>query len=629
MTSTFGEYRLLRLLGEGGMAQVWAARKEISGGSLECAVKIIKPEFADDPRHREMFVREGRLSLILSGHDNIVSTLDVGEHQGRSYLAMELIDGVTLTALARRMARPWPVAEAVGVVAGLLRALRHIHELGEAEGIVHRDVTPHNVMVSRRGEVKLMDFGIAQRADAEPSLTQALGKLCYVPREQVEGDPDPRADLYAVGAVLFELLDGRRFRWHCADEDALFQEIYRDRVPSLRRPDVPVPVLAVVRGLLQPHREQRIASATEALRGLEAWEGFELGTDRLERLLASTIDPLGAHRPTREPSPGVSPAPLPGRPADQPPGQPPAQWVGPPSATPSGRLSPESVTREPSSPRPHAVSNVPCTRPWDEVRPTAEHPRSHPWLMVADERPPSRVSTEPHPRAVVAVADTDEIAVAKGTPVGRPRLASGGSAPRPRGLQPFSQPAWAGQADIPNADHTQQGREERTCDVVTTRAVPASQPGVRLGADPMERRLTRRRPAARRERDSPMARNSAEIAVTEPQPSRRAPWAEGTKPIVPVDRYGIQPEPGAPTFLRRPPSDRSVHGSDPFEPLGSVSPRTRESAAMHEVATGPDRVTGCDMVTDADMVTGEIVIDDDLGEDFLPPPWLVGPSRIR
>src|SRR5690606_33829637 len=274
MPQQFGEYRLLRLMGEGGMAQVWSAQRQTLGGPMSCAVKIIRPCHADDPHYREMFQREARLSLALSGHGNVVTVFDMGVHEGRAYLAMELVDGVTLAELSRRVGTPWPVANAVYVVAGVLRALCHIHGHtidGEPQGIVHRDVTPHNVMISSRGEVKLMDFGIAQRSDAEPCLGGALGKLAYVPREQVEGDPDQRADLYAAGALLFELLDGRRFRWHCADEDAFFLEIYRDRVPTLRRKDVPAAVMAVLRGLLQPYREHRIATAAEALRMLEAW----------------------------------------------------------------------------------------------------------------------------------------------------------------------------------------------------------------------------------------------------------------------------------------------------------------------------------------------------------------------
>jgi hypothetical protein len=296
MTHEFGQYRLLRLMGEGGMAQVWSALRETKGGSMRCAVKIIRPSHADHPRYCEMFQREARLSLALSGHGNVVSVFDVGEHEGRSYLAMELVDGVTLAELARRVGGPWPVAQAVYVAAGVLRALCHIHGHavdGEPQGIVHRDVTPHNVMISARGEVKLMDFGIAQRADAEPCLGGALGKLAYVPREQVEGEPDQRSDLYAAGALLFELLDGRRFRWHCADEDAFFLEIYRDRVPSLARKDVPPAVAAVLRGLLQPDRERRIASAAEALRQLEAWPGFRWAITELEATYAAAI---GSHQ---------------------------------------------------------------------------------------------------------------------------------------------------------------------------------------------------------------------------------------------------------------------------------------------------------------------------------------------
>jgi hypothetical protein len=292
MSAEFGEYRLARLMGEGGMAQVWSALRQTLGGPMRCAVKIIRPAHADDPKYREMFQREARLSLALSGHGNVVSVFDVGEHEGRSYLAMELVEGATLAVLARRVGKPWPVAPAVYVVAGVLRALCHIHGHsvdGVPQGIVHRDVTPHNVMISARGEIKLMDFGIAQRADAEPCLGGALGKLAYVPREQVEGEPDQRSDLYAAGALLYELLDGRRFRWHCADEDAYFLEIYRDRAPTLARKDVPPAVLAVLRGLLQPDRERRIATAAEALRQLEAWPGFRWAISELEAIYAAAI----------------------------------------------------------------------------------------------------------------------------------------------------------------------------------------------------------------------------------------------------------------------------------------------------------------------------------------------------
>ncbi|MCA9709201.1 MAG: protein kinase [Myxococcales bacterium] len=525
MNSDFGEYRLLRLLGEGGMAQVWSARRKTAGRALRCAVKVIKPEHAGKAEHREMFLREGQLSMILSGHDNVVSVFDVGEHQGRPYLAMELIDGVTLAELARRVGEPWAVADAVEVVACILRALCHIHDLGESQGIVHRDVTPHNVMVGAHGEVKLMDFGIAQPLDAEPSLDQALGTLSYVPREQVEGDPDARSDLYAAGAVLFELLDGRRFRWHCADEDALFQEIYRDRVPTLRRSDVPPAVLAVLRGLLQPRREQRIPSAAEALRRLEAWEGLRPGTAGVQQLYARTI------------------------------------------------------ARAAEDER----SGVPRPRSWDEVCPTAEHPSSPAW---AAEGRSGKAPTRAHPLAVVAEPDTDEVMAASSSP-------HESTKPRHRP----SAPAWAARPESGSND-----------DVVVTRVVPAAQSNLELGVDAMERLVTRRHPAARVELDVPLARNSAEIAVTEPQPSRRGPWAAG---LGPVEHCVVRPEPGAPMVRRRPwsSSGRAQGSGDAFDRTGSVSPRPRESASMHEVAG------------DADMVTGEIVIDDDLDEVLEPPQW--------
>lgn len=293
MSPSFGQYRLVRRIGEGGMAEVWSAQRATLGGPMRCAVKLIRADRAREPGYREMFLREGRLALSLSGHGNVVSVFDVGEHDGRLYLAMEEVDGVTLGALARRLDVPWPVEHAVYVVAAVLRALAHIHGYevgGVRRGIVHRDVTPHNVMVSSTGEIKLMDFGIALPADASPSLSDALGKLSYVPREQVAGEADERSDLYAAGAILFELLDGRPFRWHCADEDALFQEIHRERAPRLRRTDVPEAVHAVLQGLLQPDRTHRIADATTALRMLEAWPGFRWAQSELEVLYRGVID---------------------------------------------------------------------------------------------------------------------------------------------------------------------------------------------------------------------------------------------------------------------------------------------------------------------------------------------------
>jgi serine/threonine protein kinase len=550
MSRPFGQYRLQRLMGEGGMAQVWSAERSTSGGPMRCAVKIIKPSHAEQPRYREMFQREARLALALSGHGNVVSVFDVGDHEGRSYLAMELVDGVTLAELVHRVGRPWPVAEAVYVVAGVLRALCHIHGFavdGKPQGIVHRDVTPHNVMVSARGEVKLMDFGIAQRADAEPCLGGALGKLAYVPREQVEGDPDQRSDLYAVGALLFEMLDGRRFRWHCADEDAYFLEIYRNRVPSLRRKDVPPAIVAVLSGLLQPDRIRRIATAAEALQGLEAWSGFRWAISELEALYAETLGPSASARAAEGGAArGHAPGRVPGRSNHDPRG---------------ARAKPASQGPAPARARASAAGR----RPWDDSAPSAANDsgRSH----------RSATPTEPHPSAS---APTHE----DGAAVSRRR-------------ETVSAPAWSESSpSVVVTDELPAAPEG-----VPTRLLPAAEQNPEIAVEPMERLVTRRHPSAPVERDVPTARNSAEIAVTMPQPSRRAPWAEGTDPI--AGRL-VQPEPGAPIKRRR-------SGDGLADRTGSVAPRQRESAAAHRVASAgqPAPAPG--------VVAGEIVTDDGLG----------------
>ncbi len=498
------------------MAQVWLAQRLTLGGPMCCAVKIIHPRRAAEPGYRRMFLREGRLALSLCGHGNVVSVFDVGECDGQLFLAMERIDGVTLSELARRIDGPWPVAHAVHVVAAVLRALCHLHDYavgGQPRGVVHRDVTPHNVMITSRGEVKLTDFGIAQRADATPSLARALGKLAYVPREQLEGEPDQRSDLYGAGALLYELLDGRRFRWHCADEDALFQEIYRDRVPTLSRTDIPPPVLAVLRGLLQPDRAQRIGSATAALRGLEAWSGFGGAQSELEAEYLRV--------------------------------------VGPPR---SGRTELQHA---------HVPSDVP------RARATAS-----------------------------STSATQAAAAAPGTPVSVAAFERRATTARTR-------------ANVPQRTTaaTRAGVEPRTpptgrADHAPTRRLPAH--AVDRG-DLMEGMVTRRHPVAR-EADIPTARRAADLAVTAPQPSRRAPWAADTDPLAPQTS---EPGSGVPWVRHRPTVDDEAEDEDAAD---AIAPRRRQSAALHRAASGYR----------ARAATGEIVAGEIVAEDRGVPVWRVG-----
>lgn len=562
MRLSFGPYRLLRRLGEGGMAEVWSAQRSTLGGPVRCAVKIIRADRAGEAGVRELFLREGRLALALSGHANVVSVFDVGEHEGRLFLAMEEVDGVTLAELARRVDVPWPVEHAVHVVAALLRALTHIHGYavgGESHGIVHRDVTPHNVMISSRGEVKLMDFGIALPADATPSVAEALGKLSYVPREQVEGEPDERSDLFAVGAILFELLDGRRFRWHCADEDAYFQEIYRERVPRLRRTDVPAPVLAVLEGLLQPDRERRIADAATALRGLEAWSGFRWAQSELEVLYRGVIGARHSGRTGLHEAVAEDGAPLPrasrssSRDAEV-----------PGRATPSGPRSPWSRARpgdEPSS-APRRAANDSGRRARARQRAEALAGLEADPLRALIEQP-----TEPRPSAEPPASQAAVTAAVPGC--------SGSVDEVPRVVDEHLPTRVQPEAEMPDLDGVVTRRHRATSDdLVSSREV------------------------------------SLDIAVTRAHPSKQAPWSPSTDPIA---RRLVRPEPGAPVKRHR----RAHSGDLREESSGSVSPRARQSASLHRAAAGRMRtheVTG-------EVVAGEIVEEDDLPGD---PLWRVG-----
>ena len=536
---------------------------------MNCAVKIIKPRYADEPGYREMFLREGRLALALSGHANVVSVFDVGGHDDQLYMAMEQIDGVTLAELTRRIDRPWPVEHAVYVAASVLRALVHLHGYqvgGVPQGVVHRDVTPHNVMVSSHGEITLMDFGIAQPVGSTPALGEALGKLGYVPREQVEGEPDERSDLYGVGALLFELLDGRRFRWHCADDDALFQEIYRDRLPALRRSDVPEPVLRVLSALLQPDRNRRARSAETVLRALEGWSGFQWAQSELEVIYRGIVGPRHSGHT------GIAPA-----------------------AVEEGTPVPRKLATSDSATRVSGRATGPRD-PWNTSAPmrtglvTAVHARNA--ANDSGRRAKARQDAE-------AEADSALQALSE-----QPTDA------RRRATQPSeSSPAWRMQpTTYENVEAS--ASPSRT----PTEPVPAAQSSdtqVLPEADEplLDALATRRHPASAEDHNVPSSRRAAEIAVTCATPSRHAPWSADTDPIA---RRLARAEPGAPVMRRR------AHSGDVREETtGSVKPRQRQSAAMHRAAGAgvlrTKEVTG-------EVVAGEIVADETFGD----PVWRVG-----
>jgi len=209
----FGKYYLMGLIARGGMAEVFRAVSPEDPRQL-VAIKCMRPQLARETRFVEMFIREGKLALLLE-HRNIVRTLEIGRSEGRYFITMEYLSGRDLTQLLRRCqetSRRIPVPHAVFVASQVCRGLDYAHRRTDAEGrllnIVNRDVSPSNVRLSYDGGVKLLDFGIAQAALKFTSEIGILkGKFSYMSPEQIRGMPlDARTDIFSTGILLHEML---------------------------------------------------------------------------------------------------------------------------------------------------------------------------------------------------------------------------------------------------------------------------------------------------------------------------------------------------------------------------------------------------------------------------------------
>jgi serine/threonine protein kinase len=222
-SAVLGKYRMIAKLGRGGMADVFlAAAKGLASFNKLVVVKRHRP--GADGDHVAGFLDEAKLSARLN-HPNVVQTYEVGEDNGAHFIVMEYLEGQPLNRIARKMIANGPDASGfsrgacVRIVADMLSGLHHAHELADYDGtplgIVHRDVSPQNTFVTYEGVVKLVDFGIA-KAVLNTTRTEAgmlKGKLAYMAPEQITGNPvDRRADVFAAGLVLWELVAGRRLR---------------------------------------------------------------------------------------------------------------------------------------------------------------------------------------------------------------------------------------------------------------------------------------------------------------------------------------------------------------------------------------------------------------------------------
>jgi serine/threonine protein kinase len=261
-----GAYKLVRLIGRGGMGAVFEARDE----SLErnVAVKVILPEHVDAPRITGRFLREAKLLSQLS-HPNAVSMFAFGEEAGILYMVLELVAGRNLASLIASDA-PFPLERAVGIVTQTLGALGAAHALG----IIHRDLKPDNLMVARipgdkTEHVKVLDFGLGKQLGQEDRFVQtlpssAIGTPAYMAPEQItEGESvDPRADLYAVATILYEMLTGENPFDSFTTHDLMRKKVFQD-APAVRllRPDLPASVEEVVSRALARDRKGRYASA--------------------------------------------------------------------------------------------------------------------------------------------------------------------------------------------------------------------------------------------------------------------------------------------------------------------------------------------------------------------------------
>lgn len=209
----FGKYYLLGLIARGGMAEVYRAIS-VSERDTITAIKCMRPQLAKETRFVEMFIREGKLALLLE-YENIVRTLEIGRSEGRYFITMEYISGRDLTQLLRRcqeMNKRIPVPHAIYIASRVCRGLHYAHTRTDAEGrllnIVNRDVSPSNVRLSYDGEVKMLDFGIAQAMLKFTSEIGVLkGKFSYMSPEQIRGMPvDARTDIFSTGILLHEML---------------------------------------------------------------------------------------------------------------------------------------------------------------------------------------------------------------------------------------------------------------------------------------------------------------------------------------------------------------------------------------------------------------------------------------
>ncbi|MCK5797263.1 MAG: serine/threonine protein kinase, partial [Deltaproteobacteria bacterium] len=320
LEKNFGPYTLIKQIAVGGMAEIYLAKTQgIAGFEKLLALKVIHPNYADDDEFVQMLIDEAKIAVSLS-HANICQIFDLGQYADTYYISMEFIDGFDLFKIMRRLSEMGidvPIDAAVYIAQELCTGLDYAHRRRAPDGsplkIVHRDISPQNVLVSKSGEIKIVDFGIAKAA-SRGRKTQAgiiKGKYFYMSPEQAWGDQvDHRTDIFSAGIILYEVLTGQMLYLE-EDLHKLLDMVRKADIPrpSTRRPDIPPKLEAIVMKALAKRPADRWQSAREfqiALSNFLYSYALDFTPDRLSTLVGDAMAQPEAPSPVPVPVPAAA-----------------------------------------------------------------------------------------------------------------------------------------------------------------------------------------------------------------------------------------------------------------------------------------------------------------------------------
>lgn len=295
MADTLGQYKLLERIAEGGMGEVFKAKLIREGGfEKTIAVKRMLPNLANQERFKERFICEAKLSARLT-HANIVHIYDFGHTGGSLFLAMEYVDGIDLGSFLARLKEAGerlPAKLAAEIAVSALKGLDYAHRLktesGEKLDLIHRDISPSNILISMEGEIKLTDFGLAGAKEEIKEEDALAGKLAYLPPEAVRGEPmDRRSDIYSLGLVFYEMIFGRKAFPDGIPKEALFSSIVTGAIDFPTLDEERAPLCAIVERATDKEKACRYSTAREMERELtKAMAKLPEPKEELHKLLA-------------------------------------------------------------------------------------------------------------------------------------------------------------------------------------------------------------------------------------------------------------------------------------------------------------------------------------------------------